>query len=612
MNSRARAETRAKGWSALSLAILLFGVVNAQQSTRDTAKPTASANGLARISGMVISTDAQHQSVRRVIVTLAGAELPGGRAAISDDHGRFVFERLPAGRFTLSGTKPAYLPATYGASKPGRPGIPLQVKAGEQVTGVTLAITHGAAIAGVVHDQDGIPAADISITAFRSPRPGAPPMLVTAGTTTTDDRGVYRIFGLEPGDYFVASTSRTTGGGQINVASTAQIDAALKKLQQRSSQPDSVNASAEAPPPSALPPGAYAYAPMYFPGVASISAATKVPLAAGDDRPGVDFNVLLTRVATIEGSVVSGNGPMPRVIVIINPDGPALPALIGSAPAFSSQATGVGRTFKYTNVSPGRYTIVAESREAADNSWARTQVEVTGDDISGITLVLQPGLHLTGRIVFDGSALAPPDDLTKLRVSLSQLNSVGGSVMNGTNMGSPYVPPAVIESNGRFDISGVLPDTYRFLPVTVPGPTGWWLRSAIVNGKDVLDAPIEIGTTGNITGAVLTFSDRQTTLSGALLTTSGQPAPSHFIVAFPADRALWRPLARRIQSVRAGTDGTWTMRNLPPGDYLLAALADLDPDDLLDPAFFDKLVSASVRISLGEGEQKTQDLKIGG
>ena len=79
--------------------------------------------GTASISGVVLAStgSASPRPARRAIVTLAGAELPAGRSAITDDEGRFVLDGLPAGRFTLTATKPAYLPAAYGADVPAVP-----------------------------------------------------------------------------------------------------------------------------------------------------------------------------------------------------------------------------------------------------------------------------------------------------------------------------------------------------------------------------------------------------------------------------------------------------------------------------------------------------------
>ena len=67
-----------------------------------------------------------------------------------------------------------------------------------------------------------------------------------------------------------------------------------------------------------------------------------------------------------------------------------------------------------------------------------------------------------------------------------------------------------------------------------------------------------------------------------------------------------------MQVARAGTDAKFLIKDLPPGDYLIAALSDFEPDDLLDPAFFEQLTPNAIRVTLGDGEQKIQNLRIGG
>jgi len=242
--------------------------------------------------------------------------------------------------------------------------------------------------------------------------------------------------------------------------------------------------------------------------------------------------------------------------------------------------------------------------------WARGEVDITGADASGLELVMQPALRMSGRVVFDGATTTPPANLGTVRVSLTANNDFGSSAAGTTRMGNFSVPAAVVQSDGRFEIGGIMPDLYKLS--NLPPPAGWTARQFIVNGRDILDVPLDVAAGPNITGAVLTFSDRHTVLSGTLVTGAGQRAPAYFIAVFPADRALWRPRARRIQSVRAGTDGRWIVRDLPAGDYLVAALADLDPDDLVDPAFLDKLTSFAAKVSLREGDDKTLDLRIGG
>src|SRR5262245_65181694 len=94
-----------------TVAFLLLAWLFPPQTGRDRPASLADATGTALVSGAIRDNAPQPQPVARAIVTLKSAELPRGRTVISDDQGRFVFDRLPAGRFTLEATKPAYLTA---------------------------------------------------------------------------------------------------------------------------------------------------------------------------------------------------------------------------------------------------------------------------------------------------------------------------------------------------------------------------------------------------------------------------------------------------------------------------------------------------------------------
>jgi uncharacterized protein (DUF2141 family) len=583
---------------------LVATTILAQQPARDRTIVPPDPTGTASITGIVVDAEPQPQPVRRAIVTLSGAEIARGRATISDDNGHFVFDDLPAGRFMVSVTKAAYLTGTYGATRPGRPGVPLQLATGQHVMDIRITLPRGAAITGALRDMTGEPAANMVVVAFRVPPPGAVQTLVTTATGSSDDRGVYRIYGLMPGTYLVATAMRLgVAQADISVMSTAEIDRVLRELQQKTG----VSTAAPMPSPARdlVPPGTYAYAPAFYPGVASPVGATTLKVAAGEERAGVDFAVRYTRMATIQGTLRSPDGTVPSVQFAINTLGLRLQSLLGSTPTFSTEKTASTRAFKYTNTAPGRYAISV--RTASDLlMWARAEVEVSGDDISDLELVLQPAIRLRGRVVFDGST-APPGSLS---VTLTASNGAGGGAAGTTQLGNIAVYPAAVDAEGTFELTGIIPESYR-LSTTVPSASGWLLRSAVVNGWDVLDYPFEIGA-ANISGAVLTFTDRHTQLSGTLTTASSAVAPGYFIAVFPTDRTLWRWQSRRIQSARTGTDGRWILKDLPPGEYLIAALTDLDPEDLLDPAMLETLAPSAVKVTLADGEQKTQDMKIGG
>ena len=129
-------------------------------------------------------------------------------------------------------------------------------------------------------------------------------------------------------------------------------------------------------------------------------------------------------------------------------------------------------------------------------------------------------------------------------------------------------------------------------------------------GRDLLDVPLEMtANSADVRDVVLTFTDRPTELSGTLQTTAGTPAAEYFILVFPADRSLWRPGQRRLRTTRPATDGAFSVRDLPPGDYFVAALTDLDPA-WQTLAFLESLAGASVRITIRDGESVRQDLRL--
>ncbi|PYR58707.1 MAG: hypothetical protein DMF85_09980 [Acidobacteria bacterium] len=126
----------------------------------------------------------------------------------------------------------------------------------------------------------------------------------------------------------------------------------------------------------------------------------------------------------------------------------------------------------------------------------------------------------------------------------------------------------------------------------------------------MLDEPIEVRSGQNVDGIVVTFIDAGAEIAGTVQDADGRAAPEVTVVAFPADKAYWNPQSRRVQSTRPAADGAYVLR-LPPGDYLVVALADIEPGETSDPRFLQQLVPGSMKVTLGEREKKTQDIKIG-
>jgi hypothetical protein len=406
--------------------------------------------------------------------------------------------------------------------------------------------------------------------------------------------------------------------------SETEMDAALAALRRRTPAP----ARATPVPPAALPPSApvaiatskpFSYAPIYFPGTANIGHATPIALVAGQVVEGIDLTLQRVPTAIVGGVVIRPDGqaaPIASVQMIQTPpDG----YVLDPPPLFTTMAAADG-TFRYPAVTPGDYTIVArvaipgapETGRGGPAMWGRATLSVAGADFDRLEVRVEPGPTLSGRIEFAGGTLKPPADLAQLRVTLiapaSLVRRTGTPVA-----GALTVQPVSVNADGTFVIEGIPPGAYQF-QVTGPGVSGaeWWPRSLVAGDRDLLDRLVEVGVGSPSMSAVLAMSDRHTELSGRLQTPTGQPASDVFVIAFSADRRMWGAGARRVRAVRPAVDGVFSIADLPPGDYLLGAVTDVDADEWQRPAFLEQLAPASIKITLGEGEKRVQDLRLGG
>jgi hypothetical protein len=621
--------------------------VEARQQARETAAKTPV--GSAVVEGLVISDDADHRPIHRATVTLASGAFGLPQSVATDEAGAFVFTGVPAGNYTLEVSKGAYVETFYGAKRAGTgPGVPIAVVDGQHVSGLVLRMPHGSVLTGVLRYTNGRPASGVTvqITAFEqvSGQRRANP---DAKTAITDDRGVYRVFGLAAGEYMIAARPASTLFALFSPVDTRPVTAEeIQWAQQALAQP----AGAAPQPALGLPPAAghaVAYAPVYYPGSAAPVDAAVLTLGVNEERSGLDFVLTAVPTATITGQIFGPDGaPAPGASVAIGSLESEATDLVGSIMSRMPGRPSADGSFSLYGITPGRYRLTARAsppsaKADADPSdpmrmlgammpgggglatlWGQEDVTIDGHDVGGLSIRLQPGLTVSGKVVFE-TATHPQTD--QIRITLGP-GPTGNSPADfvTTLMGAAS---AAVEADGAFSIKGLTPDRYRVTVMTGglrslmamlqpeaadASPGALFLKTALWHGRDVADTPIDLKAGEDVTGVVVTLTDRPTTLSGTVRDGAGRPTPNYPILVFSTDRASWFPGSRRIQEARVATDGHFTIVGLPAGEYYVAALTDVSANERTDPSFLESILASSLRITLGDGEKKVQDLKLAG
>ena len=575
----------------ITVIALTVTVAAAAQQVRDTRPaPTAptppAPSGTGAISGLATSEDGS-RPVRFAYVLLLGTSTGLVKVSSTDGDGKFTFSALPADRYTVGVSKLPYLGTIAGSKRPGRPGTPIVLAAGQKVGNVTVRMPMGAVITGVVTDDKGMPVPSAAVSLQQWRMQAADRTLVTAGNIMADERGRYRFHGLMPGEYLVAAYP-ISAPAPARTLTTAEVDAALR---------------GETPPAPSAPPVPQRYAPVYFPGTTRSSDATPILLTTAEERQNIDIRVQAVPMSRVEGTVATSDGqPANQTRVMVQSVGTP----IGTA---SLIMLGPDGRFGFTNA-PGTYSLVATGTGAQQGQFASTTVELAGGDVLGVQLAMRPTMTVSGQLAFEGRAVAPV--MTGRRIPFTY---VGSAQFFG--LGAPS--PSAANDTGAFSITGVVPGRYLVGGPLNLGPTSdtmtWALESVVADGADVTDRFLEISSDAPVKNIVVTYTDQFQELSGRLQSQSGAPASDYTIIVFPEDKAYWIHRSRRIVTTRPGTDGRFTLSGagpttLPPGRYLLAAVTDIGRDEQFDPAFLGQLVPAAVPITLGPGEKKIQDLAI--
>ena len=481
----------------------------------------------------------------------------------TDAEGRYEFKELPSGYYQISTAKGRYVGLSYGQRRPNEPGRPLQILDGQTVEKVDFSLQRGGVIAGHILDEFGEPAEDVSVAVLRSMPVGGRRRLVNVGRNAmTNDNGEFRLFGLDPGAYYVSATLRTQMG-PFNVESDDRSG----------------------------------YAPTYYPGTVSLGEAKRVTVGAGQTVNDIDVTLVSARLARISGTAVDSQGrPLASAFVMVATHGDGM--LVGSVNSSANVRPDGG--FSVSGLPPGDYTLTANVRGAPGevSESAKTQVTLSGRDVDGVQIVGVKPSALTGRIVLADPSAARTLPLNQLRLAAQPMNPDDFS--NGASSGR-------VNDDLTFEIK----TPPGLISVATPSPLPGWIINAVrVNGNDAIDSGINVRPNEDVGGIEIELTNSLSNLSGVVTNGRGETLADCLVAIFPVDRERWVGSARYRRAARPGQDGRFAVTGLPASEYYAFAVDSIDPSDATDPEYLERASRLATRFSLGDAEIKTLDLRL--
>ena len=478
----------------------------------------------------------------------------GGASTLSDRDGRFSFAGLVPGAFLVTASKTGF--SDEGLSL-GRVVTVTSTGADRELT-----LTPWGSVSGRVLDELGEPVQGASMQLLSLRFQDGARRLVSAGyTRTSDDRGMFRIFGVSPGQYILAASA-----GDV---STSEL------------------------------PG---YVRSYFPGVADASASAFLTIGPGQAQTGADVTLVRERTVRVSGIVRDAQG-RPGLVGSLN----LIPSQSVSALAAPVGArTSDGGAFEFPNVPPGQYVIQAyrgARNRSTEGEFATLRVSVGDRDIEGIVLQATAGSMLTGRVTFNASSpdAAPPRSGIDIQAVPSEADL---APLNGR-------ATADIRPDWTFALSGI--SGPRRLEVTRT-PPGWAVEQIRVRGINVMDRPLAFGTAAQSTDDVeVVLTDRVTQIVGRVRDREGRAAVGATAIVFAPTRDRWYGESRHMRAASVGEDGRFRVEGLPSGHYYVAAVANVPAGGAgawRDPAFLESLVAPSTSVTVGDGGRAEVALSV--
>jgi hypothetical protein len=526
-----------------------------------TQPPEADAPGI--IQGTVLS-GATGSPMRRAQVVLHPADSKGAALyQTSDESGGFSFPNVAPGRYSITVQRDGYLPLAAGRIGDYKMPPIFTLNSGQTIDSFVFRMTPSGVVSGKVKFDDAEPAVNVAIQLFRSFYDRGRHEYAAAASARTDDRGEYRVHGLEPGSYYVAALYQAPprpAGAQQEIRKDS-LGNPLPEL---------------------------SYAVTFFPQVQKMSDAVLVKIAPGDEVAGIDIFLTLVHTVHIRGRVLSAlKGDViasPSVTLLINDSDNT-----ASVTAPMSVRLDKDQVFDIDGVTAGPYLLMASGTEAGVSLTGRTPINIGDADVADADVIVSPESLWTGKIHVDDDDSALPTGLT---VSLQPRRATA----------SPS--QAKVSDNGEFSIPFVPNETYDLYVLN--GPDNSYLKSVRIANSERLAQGLEAPSGDAPPALDVRLSTQGGQVSGRAVTSDPKVVASGATIALIPDPAAGRVQA--YQLTHADEYGNFFLKGIPPGKYALVAWLDSAPCEIYNPEDLAACQAQGASVSVDEAEQKSIQL----
>ncbi len=517
----------------------------------------------------------------RVLSAQSGGPVRGAKVAITARerekvsvftrfNGSFVIENAPAGDHGVG----------VAASGYGLLHKRIRIPSGRPLDGLDLRINRSAIITGRVLDENGRAVVGARVEALREQflegrarwRDQGSRIARGQGGFRTDDRGVYRIFGLSAGEYLIAVRSKEKPG----------LDGQLR----------------------------FATAPGYFPNAESLSGAARIKVEWGEEKQGIDVRLVTPPPTSAHGRVLSTDARLSCSACrfeVYRRDG-------RSVRHVGSRSTTAQGLFSLFGLPVGRYIAVARlfDRRTGSQAFGRQPFTVSEGTVEAVEIEAHAERDIVGRLVL----LAPPDSVGDESGAWSSQIRLEADFLDPTETRRTRGMFGKVKGmgmEGPFELTA-FPGQYRLM---VMGLKGAYVEGIEIDGHRVKGSKLTVPLSGISGDVIVTMSFATGTVRGTVresedgessvdfLAKGGLRPPASTVRLLPAKEGS--PSHRRLLGrVR---QGGFEITGVPPGEYEAFAFPDRAGYSIEDPRYRRKLARHGKKVEVKTGETAALDLQ---